>query len=310
MLGSRRFTPVHSDLNLLTALDALLEEGGVTAAADRLHLSAPAMSRTLGRLRRATGDEILVRTGRTMTPTPRALALREEVHALVHRAHAVLAPEGELDLAALERTFTLRCHDALATALGPRLVTAVVAAAPGVRLRILPEGSADDHDLRRGDVDLEVGAGTPALPDVRSETLGHGRLVVAAGPGLPDGGTGLTVERYAAALHVTVSRRGRLRDPVDEALAALGLARRVVAAAPTTAAALQMARDAGVLVVVPEHACRPALEAPGLRALAVPLDLAPVPVVQSWHQRYDGDPAHRWLRGVVRGILRADLAAG
>jgi len=92
-------TPVHLDLNLLTALDALLEEGSVSGAAARLYLSEPAMSRTLGRIRRATGDQILVRTGRTMTPTPHALALRAEVHALVQHAYAVLSPARNLDLA-------------------------------------------------------------------------------------------------------------------------------------------------------------------------------------------------------------------
>ena len=100
------------DLNLLTALDALLEEESVTGAAERLHLSAPAMSRSLGRLRRATGDQILVRNGRIMRPTPRAVALRAEVRALVLRSREVLTPEAPLDLAALRRTFTLRAHDA------------------------------------------------------------------------------------------------------------------------------------------------------------------------------------------------------
>src|SRR3954471_24657706 len=115
-------TCVDLDLNLLTALDALLEEGSVMGAADRLHLSSPAISRTLGRLRKLTGDDILVRTGRTMTPTPHALAVRAQVSDLVRQPQAVLAPSRELDLAALDRTFTLQCHDALASALAPRLL--------------------------------------------------------------------------------------------------------------------------------------------------------------------------------------------
>ncbi len=104
---------VHVDLNMLTALDALLEENSVQAAADRLHLSAPAMSRTLSRIRKSTGDDILVRTGRTMTPTPRALAIRDEVRELVRRVGDMLSPTNTLDLATLRRTFTIQCHDAL-----------------------------------------------------------------------------------------------------------------------------------------------------------------------------------------------------
>lgn len=113
------------DLNLLTALDALLEEGSVAGAAERLHLSAPAMSRTLGRIRRATGDEILVRQGRTMRPTARARALREEVRSLVLRSQEVLAPETGLHLASLTRTFTLQGHDTLISVVAPRLVASV-----------------------------------------------------------------------------------------------------------------------------------------------------------------------------------------
>src|SRR6201996_169778 len=106
MLLKYRFTLMQLDFNLLPALDALLEENSVGAAADRLHLSAPAMSRTLSRIRRATGDQILVRTGRTMTPTPRALELREETRELVRRATVVLTPPQTLDLDTLDRVFT------------------------------------------------------------------------------------------------------------------------------------------------------------------------------------------------------------
>ncbi|GAA2568349.1 hypothetical protein GCM10010304_02050 [Streptomyces roseoviolaceus] len=80
-------------------------------AAERLHLSSPAVSRTLGRLRAVTGDDILVRTGHSMTPTPYAMAVREDVHRLVRQAHEVLSPVRELDLAELDRTFTIQCHD-------------------------------------------------------------------------------------------------------------------------------------------------------------------------------------------------------
>ena len=83
---------MQADLNLLTVLDALLEEGSVMGAAERLHLSSPAVSRTLGRIRKVTGDDILVRTGHTMTPTPYALGIREEVNRLVRQANAVLTP--------------------------------------------------------------------------------------------------------------------------------------------------------------------------------------------------------------------------
>ncbi|MFD3555537.1 LysR family transcriptional regulator [Streptomyces goshikiensis] len=292
------------DLNLLTALDALLEEGSVAGAAARLHVTAPAMSRSLGRIRHTTGDQILVRTGRTMTPTPYAIAVRAQVHELLHQVHGVLAPSRALDLATLERTFTLRWHDSLVALSGPALLASVRGQAPGVRLRFVAESSVDTPGLRRGEVDLEANANRPSAPDVRAENVGETRLVVIVRRGHPltrDGA--LTAQRYAAAEHITVSRRGNLGNALDDALAPLGLSRRVVATAPTEAAALAFARDSDLVVSVPEATTRSAVADLGLVALPLPLELPSAPVYLSWHQRYDTDTAHAWLRGLARDAL-------
>ncbi|WP_437730210.1 LysR family transcriptional regulator [Sorangium sp. So ce1335] len=296
---------MHVDLNLLTALDALLEERSVSAAAARLHLSQPAMSRTLGRIRDATGDPILVRAGRTMTPTPRALALRQEVHAIVQRARAVLTPERELDLGRLDRTFAVRCHDALTTAIGARLLRAVQEQAPLVKIRLLAEPAADTDDLRHGRVDLEIGSTEPAIPEIRGELIGQDRVVVAVRRGHPLAQGRLTARRYAQALHVIVSRRGRLRDPVDDALDSLGLRRRVVAAAPTTAAAMHLVHESDLVVALPARVCGPVLRTLGLGALPLPLEVPALRIVQLWHRRHETDKAHAWLRGLTREILQA-----
>ncbi|KMO94236.1 LysR family transcriptional regulator [Streptomyces roseus] len=297
------------DLNLLTALDALLEEGSVAGAAARLHVTAPAMSRSLGRIRRTTGDQILVRTGRTMTPTPYAIAVRAQVHELLHQVQGVLAPSRELDLETLERTFTLRWHESLVALSGPALLAAVRGQAPGVRLRFIAESSVDTAELRRGEVDLEANANPPSAPDIRGERAGETRLVLVVRRGHPLAGDGtLTAERYAAAEHVTVSRRGNLDNAVDEALARLGLSRRVVASAPTEAAAFAFARDSDLVISLPEATTRSAVTDLGLAALPLPLELPSAPVYLSWHQRYDTDHAHAWLRGLARTAL-ASVAA-
>ena len=300
---------VHVDLNLLIALDALLEENSVAAAAERLHLSPPAMSRTLGRIRKATGDDILVRTGRTMTPTPRALALREEARQLVRRATAVLTPVTELDLNRLERGFTLRCHDALVAALAPRLIAVTTRAAPNVSIRFLAEPTADVADLARGQTDLEVGAAAPTRPEIAARSVGTDRMVAVMRTDHALAVGDLTAQRFAEAEHVTISRRGRLTGPIDDALADLGLRRRVRAALPTTGAALELAAGAGVVTVVAEQVCRPAFTGLGLCARTLPFDLPAVPVVVAWHHRYDTDPAHTWLRTELLAALRAILDA-
>jgi DNA-binding transcriptional LysR family regulator len=292
------------DLNLLAALDALLEEGSVGAAADRLYVTSPAMSRTLGRIRKATGDQILVRTGRTMTPTPYALAVRAHVHDLVQQAQAVLSPSRELDLASLERTFTVRWQDTLVDACGPALLAAVRQAAPGVRLRFIAESSTDTPELRRGEVDLEANANEPNSPEIRYECVARARLAVAVRAGHPLTRGELTAERYASeADHVAVSRRGRLRDTMDELLAELGLKRHVVMSAPSGSSALRFARVADLVVTVPETAAHMAVAELGLVVLPLPIDIPLIPVFLSWHQRYDSDRAHVWLRGLARSAL-------
>jgi DNA-binding transcriptional LysR family regulator len=303
-----KLTFVHVELNLLTVLDALLDEGSVMGAAKRLHVSSPAVSRTLGRLRKVTGDDLLVRTGQTMTPTPYAVSIREDVRRLVREAHEVLSPVRELKLPELERTFTLRCHDALAASLVPALVGRVRDQAPGVQLRVLAETAADTDDLSRSRIDLELGGGRPGLPGIRSETLGHDPLVVAMRHDHP-AADDLDLRAYASQLHVLVSRRGRLTAPIDDVLAQEGLHRRVVAAVATVSTALQIAGRSDLLVTTTAMLGRPLIDAFGLVARPLPVEFAAAPIICAWHQRNDSDLAHVWLREQVRAALAEIVAA-
>jgi DNA-binding transcriptional LysR family regulator len=297
------------DLNLLTALDALLEENSIMGAADRLHLSSPALSRSLGRIRKLTGDEILVRTGHTMTPTPYALSIREQVSGLVRQAQAVLVPNRELKLDELERTFTLRAHDAVTTTLAPVLLDAVAEQAPRVRLRFLTEASVDTDDLRHGRIDLEIGADLPRLPEFSHEVVGQDRFVVVMRRTHPCVGR-LDLAAYAAQAHVIISRRGRLADPVDDLLTTHGLSRRVLAAIGTTAGAMNLIRSSECLLTAPEAVCGPLIDAFDLVTEPLPVEVRHPRIICCWHQRYDTDPPHVWLRSLVRGALGAVTASG
>jgi len=147
-----------ADLNLLTALDALLAEGSVAGAARTLGLSASAMSRTLARLRAVTGDKLLVRAGRGLVPTLHAAALRDRVRDLTQGVRAVLRPAiTGLDFSTLERTFTLRTNEGFVEAFAAPLVAAAAVAAAGVRLRFAPKPDKDVRPLREGQVDLDIG---------------------------------------------------------------------------------------------------------------------------------------------------------
>ncbi|MCP2166279.1 DNA-binding transcriptional regulator, LysR family [Goodfellowiella coeruleoviolacea] len=291
-------------MNLLVALDALLAENSVTAAADRLHTSAPAMSRTLARIRRVLGDPVLVRAGRHLVPTPRALELRAEVRALVERAHAVLTPAGDLDPATVTRSFAVQANDGLVAVAGTRLIAAVRAEAPGVTLRFLSESLEGTSALRDGRVDLEIGVIGHVEQEARVEQLLTDRMVGVVRPEHPLARGRVTPRRLAAADHVVVSRRGRSHGPIDDRLAELGLQRRVVATMPSLSASLLMARDMDVVCLASASLGSATVKALGLRMFELPLDLPPLAIGMAWHPRNDADRVHRWLRDRVRQVLR------
>ena len=160
------------DLNLLVTLDVLLAEGSVARAARRLRLSPSAMSRALARLRETTGDPLLVRAGRGLVPTPRAIELRERVGHLVQEAEAALRPVEELNLKQLVRTFTLRTSEGFVESFGPGLIARIGEQAPGVRLYFMQKPDKDSTPLRDGIVDLETGVVEKATaPELRVQAL-------------------------------------------------------------------------------------------------------------------------------------------
>ena len=287
------------DLNLLVTLDVLLREGSVARAARRLRLSPSAMSRALARLRKTTGDPLLVRAGRGLVPTRRALALREQVSQLVLDGEAALRPAEKLDLAALVRTFTLRTSEGFVENFGPGLIARVTEEAPGVRLRFAQKTNKDSTPLRDGSVDLETGVvGETTGPEVRAQALFRDRFigVVRKGHALSRGK--ITPARYAAGRHVLVSRRGLDKGPIDDALRALGLEREIVAIVGGFATALALARDSDLIASVPErHTGK--LRA-GMHSFPLPVSMPEITVSLLWHPRMDADPAHRWLRRCVR----------
>ena len=142
------------DLNLLVTLAVLLSEGSVAGAARRLGLSASAMSRALSRLREVTGDPLLVRAGRGLVPTPRAIELQTQVGALVEGAAAVLRPAEKLDLSRLQRRFVLRSSEGFVESFGPRLLALTGSEAPGVTLQFQTKPDKDSAPLREGEANL------------------------------------------------------------------------------------------------------------------------------------------------------------
>ncbi len=303
-------TMSRPDLNLLVALDVLLEQGSVAAAARRLQLSPSAMSRTLARLRETTGDPLLVRAGRGLVPTPRALELRDRVGQLVQDAEAVLRPAADIDLAELAQTFTLRTSEGFVETFGPGLIDRVSAEAPRVRLRFVQKLDKDSGPLREGSVDLETGVVGKAMgPEVRAQALFRDRFIGVVRAGHPLSQGRITASRYASGQHVEVSQhvaqRGLEPGPIDATLESLGLEREIVAIVGGFSTALALARSSDLIASVPElHTGN--LRA-GMHSFPLPFSTPEITISLFWHPRLDADPAHRWLRRCVREVCADQL---
>ena len=292
------------DLNLLVTLDVLLDEGNVANAARRLGLSASAMSRSLARLREATGDPLLVRAGRGLVPTPRALELRERTGRLVKEAQALLRPAEALDLSRVKRSFTLRNRDGFVENFGADLIARVHRDAPGIQLIFVPKTDRDSTPLRDGSVDLETGViGFATGPEVRAQALFRDRLVGVVAADHPFAEGEISAERYAGGRHVVVSRSGQRREPIDDALDLLSLKRDVAAVVGGFSEALSLVRGSDMIANVPERYTGRLRG--GLFTFALPFAMPERTISLLWHPRMDADAAHRWLRGLVREICTA-----
>ncbi|NMX40980.1 LysR family transcriptional regulator [Pseudomonas veronii] len=288
------------DLNLLITLDVLLAEGSVARAAKRLRLSPSAMSRALARLRATTGDPLLVRAGRGLVPTPRALALREQVSQLVQGAQAVLRPAQALEMAHVVRTFTLRTSEEFVEGFGSALLARLAEDAPGVRLRFVSKTNKDTAQLREGSVDLDIGVVDPtASPEVLTQALFRDRLIGVVRSGHPLSQGEISAARFAEGRHLYVSRRGQDRGQIDDVLEAQGLTRQIGSIVASFSSAIALARNTDLIASVPE---RYTPDRRDLFCFALPVALPAFTVAMLWHPRLDADLAHRWLRGCLREV--------
>lgn len=292
------------DLNLLVTLDVLLAEGSVARAARRLRLSPSAMSRALARLRETTGDPLLVRAGRGLVPTPRAIEFRERVSQLVQDGEAVLRPVGKIDLQQHIRVFTLRTSEGFVENFGPTLLARIGAEAPGVQLRFVQKPNKDGTPLRDGTVDLETGVVEPTTsPELRVQALFRDRYIGVVRKGHPLSKGRITPARYASGRHIGVSRNLD-QDPIDAALATFDLQRKIVVSLVAGfSAALALARATDLIASVPER--HTGNLRTGMHSFPLPVSPPEFTVSMLWHPRLDADPGHRWLRGHIREACAA-----
>lgn len=291
------------DLNLLIALDVLLAEESVAGAARRLGLSASAMSRTLSRLRATTGDPLLVRAGRIMVLTPYAQEIRQRAQNASFEARALLRPSSaDFNIARLERTFLIRSNDGFVVAFGAAMIAAAANAAPDVCLRFMPKPEKTSSALREGRVDLEIGVPGDMGPEIRLQTLFRDRFMGVVRKDHPLALRQISAEDYVSFGHVVVSRRNNTYGPVDDALAEVGLKRKIAAVVPGFSAALAIAQHSDLVALIPASFLIAGSDP--LYAFELPVKTREITISQMWHPRSEVDPAHRWLRQLALSVCR------
>lgn len=292
------------DLNLLVALEALLDEAHVTRAAARLGLSQPATSNALSRLRVLFDDPLLVRVGSIMRPTPRAEALKPRVREALVGIREVFRVRERFEPEHAEGSLTVAISDYIGLLLLPRLVARVAEVAPKLKLRFVAHGNNLDSDaLATGEPRLSIGFFFMQPQGVRSQTLLREQFACLTRPGCLPGR--LTQKRYLSLPHVLVSQRGEDTGYVDRVLAQDGLTRRIRTVVPHFLSAGAVVAEGGGVATLPRRIAEQQARQFGLELHNLPIANPSWPLVMAWHQRYDADSESAWLRAQVVEAIAA-----
>jgi len=289
------------DLNLLVALDALLQERNVTRAAERLSVSQPTMSGTLGRLRRLFDDELLVRAGRGMRPTALAESLVVPVGEILTKVELTLGAARDFEPASDRRTFRLVASDYTALVLIRPLLKALAPQAPHVRLQLREDGLRDyAHLLQRGEIDLAIVPSSLARrSEMPTKSILHDRFVGVVWRENLRVGDELTLETLQALPYLGFQRRGADSN-ADRRLAEFLPPATGITVVESFVIGLHMIRGTDQVAFVQEHLAKLFQDTEQLRLLEPPVAMPALEEAMTWHPRADGDPAHRWLRHQVQ----------
>lgn len=287
------------DLNLLVALQTLLEENNVTRAALRLGVTQPAMSRTLTRLRALFDDPLFVRTAQGLAPTPRAQALASRLNASLADIAGLVRPP-EFDPATSQRTWRIATTDYGSISMLPLVLERLSREAPQANLEVTYWRKDGFGLLESNAVELALGTAENNTPSgIHGRGLGDDQLVCLLRQGHPVLQEELTPERFATLPHILIDvGGGDPRGLVDYALEKQGLKRRIAVRLPNFMAGLAMAARTDMVVSVPRTLARLFAAQNGLAACEIPVAIPAFRYALLWHQRLHYDPGHSWLRGL------------
>jgi DNA-binding transcriptional LysR family regulator len=296
-------SPLGSRLNLVAALDALLQERSVSAAAARCGITQSGMSHALAELRRLLGDALLVRIGNTMQLTPRAAHLAPGLRRGLDEIELALAGEAPFDPARSERVLRLGASDAATVAVVPRLLARVRPAAPRLRFEVLPLTRIDGPGaLETGELDLLITAPLPERSGLRRAVLYHDGFVCVLRRDHPALRRRFDLEAYLSLEHVVVTTGDRGASVIDHHLERLGRARTIALRVGYFLAAPVIVAGSDLVVSMPALAAAALVRGHPLACRPVPLPMRRGPISMVWHERYADDPVSQWLRGELAAV--------
>jgi len=293
------------DLELLRVLDAILNEGGVTRAAERLNLSQSAISHSLARLRLMFGDPLLTREGRKLVPTPLARELVTPLRRGLDALDRLVAGAGHFDPATSGAQFTISLRDPTETLMLPAIMRRIARAGRGIDLRTVQVRRRNvESALAAGTVSLAIDIALPLDDGVRRQKISADRPVVVMRRGHPALRKGLTLDRYLDQDHIMVTSRRQGPGLEDVELSKRGLSRRIRLRCRNYLAALRAVAASDLVLTMAERYA-PILSA-GLKTetVAFPFRMPTLDLYLYWHASADGDAANRWLRGLVVDAFR------
>lgn len=290
------------DLNLFTVFDAIFTEGSVTRASQQLHLTQPAISHALARLRLIFDDPLFVRQGHAMVSTPLARSIIEPVRAALRSLEVTLADAGKFDPTQASKQFNLALRDVLESTVLPPLLKSITEQAPHINLAAIQvERRELVSELAAGTIDLAIDMLLPLPNEIQRQKIVQDTTVVIARKDHPaiKNKKKLDLATYLNAEHILASSRRKGMGLEDFELSRLGLQRRIRLRCQHYFAACRVVSQTDLLLTMPERYARIANEQFGNHILALPLPMPSWDVYLYWHQNVENDPANRWLREQV-----------
>ena len=292
------------DLNLFTVFDAIYREGGITPASRRLHLSQPAVSHALGRLRELLNDPLFERRGHEMIPTPLARSLADSIAGSLGNLEQMLQRVVHFEPGTAQRCFTIAARESHELTFLPALLARIGSEASHIDIASVRIDRRDlEEDLQSGEVDLAIDVALPLSNDVRRERIGAEPLVVLVRPDHPGVQGKLDIETYTSLSHILITGRRRGGGYEDSALARLGMSRHIKMRCQQHAAASQVVSRSELLATMTRSQAVIVNRATDNQMLPFPIDAPPLESFLYWHSNVDEDPASQWFRAQVKACL-------